>query len=307
MNINVGRLECGEIAQIVKMDLAICILFYEKLEQTIECIQSFLPSGVNIYILNNGSSNSSRQALGKFCEKYKQVKIFDSDENLGVGVGRNFLISHTTEEWILSVDNDIVMKTPDWLKKFVGYVSLYRKIEVFIPELFNIHDDSYVTYGASNIAGDKVRFDGKIVDDLIDVFPGGASFINRRLFNRLGPFDDKMFVGFEDYEFCIRAIRIGNPIEARLIHDIKLIHDHRRAIRNEDKNAILMRYNAGIHEASSNRIAEKHGIIIDVDWETWVSVQSKKTLNWHSRIFSNSWYWFIPRSIRRILKKKLQF
>jgi hypothetical protein len=38
----------GCTKHIVGVDLAVCILFYERLDQTIECIQSFLPSGVNI-------------------------------------------------------------------------------------------------------------------------------------------------------------------------------------------------------------------------------------------------------------------
>ena len=100
--------ECNN--SIKKIDLAVCILFYEKLDQTIECIQRFLPSGVNIYILNNGSSPVSRNSLGTFCNGYKQIKIFDSNANLGVAVGRNFLITHTTEEWLLFVDNDIIIR-----------------------------------------------------------------------------------------------------------------------------------------------------------------------------------------------------
>jgi len=101
--ISVDGEEQGSAKHIDQIDLAACISFYEKLDQTKECIRTILPSGVNIYILNNGSSLSAQQALEMFCDGYKQIKILNSDFNLGVGVGKNYLVTHTTEEWLFFV------------------------------------------------------------------------------------------------------------------------------------------------------------------------------------------------------------
>jgi len=288
---------------VVEVDLAVCILFYEKLDQTIECIKSFLPSGVNIYILNNGSSSSSRRELEKFCNNYKQVKIFDSDVNLGVGVGRNYLVTHTTEEWLLFIDNDIIVKTPDWLQKFSKYVYQYPEIEVFIPKLFNTHENGYVSYRSIRIVGDKAIHEEKIVNDLTNTFPGGASFIHRNLFDRLDIYDDKMFVGFEDFEFCIRAIRLATPVKARLIHDIELIHNHRQLKNNEDKNASLVRYDVNLLKTSFNRIAEKHNIVLESDWKNWITNQLKKILENEDIAFKKDWKWHTLNQVNRILRK----
>ena len=35
--------------------VAVLIIFFNKLDQTIECIESFIPSQQPIYVLNNGS------------------------------------------------------------------------------------------------------------------------------------------------------------------------------------------------------------------------------------------------------------
>lgn len=258
--------------------LAVCILFYEKIQQTLECIQSVLPSEVNIYVLNNGSSPSFRHSLGQFCDNYKRIKIFDSDSNLGVGVGRNYLVTNTTEEWLLFLDSDITINTPDWLQKFVHYVSKYPDTEVFIPNLFNIHENRYVPYRSTRFEGRKVLHDVEISDDLTNVFPGGASFVNRKLFDRLGLYDEKMFVGFEDFELCIRAILLEHPVKARLVHNIELIHDHRKVEKIEDKNSILTRYNIDFLKVSFNRMAEKHNIIIEINWKDWISNQVEKIL-----------------------------
>ena len=302
-----------------RIDLAVCILFYEKLDQTIECIQSFLPSGVNIYILNNGSSPSSRGALGKFCNNYKHIKIFDSDVNLGVGVGRNYLVTHTTEEWLLFVDSDITVKSPDWLQKFAQYVPQYPDIEVFIPKLFNIQENYYSSYHPFRIVGNKVIRDVEIINDLTNSFPGGASFINRRLFGRLGLYDDKMFVGIEDYEFCIRGICLGEPVRARHIYDIELIHNHRQAKKNEDKNAVLTRYDVNFIEASCNRITEKYNLILEGDWITWsakgaeeilrndsiISNRSKRILRQSKKKAVSLASFILPYRVKKILKTAL--
>lgn len=301
--ISVDRENRGRTKRIAEIDLAACILFYEKLEQTLEFIQSVLPSEVNIYVLNNGSSPSSRQALGQFCDNYKQIKIFDSNINLGVGVGRNFLVTHTTEEWLLFVDNDIVVKTPDWLQRFTQHVSSYNDIEVFIPMLFDVQKNNYFSYSPFRIVGDKVIRVGKITNDLTNNFPGGASFINRKLFDRLGLYDDKMFIGLEEYELSIRSIRSGKPVKARVIHDIKLIHNHRQAAKNEDRNALLVRYNVNHIESSFNRIIEKHNLILEGKWVLWATDATEKILKNDNFTFKNGWKPWVTNLNKRILRR----
>lgn len=259
------------------LSLAICILFHEKVDQTVECIESFLNSEFDIYILNNGSSNSSRQALGNFCLNLSQVKIFDSDVNLGVAVGRNYLIQHTREKWLFFVDNDIKMETHDWQFKIVDYIDNYSNVEVFIPKLFNVHESAYLEHPSMKVDKDKVKYIPTI-DNLLNCFPGGASIINRNLFQRLGLYDERMFVGMEDFEVSIRGILQAKPVRAMLIDDIELIHEHRAVMKVNDKQAVRVRYNTEKHEESFNRIKEKHGMVLDDEWKPWVRKQIKKML-----------------------------
>ena len=267
----------GRTKHKVEINLAVCIIFFERLEQTLECIQSCLSSGVNIYVFNNGSSKSSRQALEQFCSNHTQIKIFDSDVNLGPGVGRNYLVTHTTEEWLLFLDNDIVIQTNDWVDKLAKSIYSHKEIEVFIPKLFNIHEASYVSYRSIRIIGSKAFHDLKISNNLTNTFLGSPSFINRKLFDRLGLFDDRMFA-FEDFELCIRAILLGNPIKGRLIHNIKFTHNHIYAKKTEDKTAALARYGISSLEFSFNRMTEKHNVILEGDWQKWVNSQVEQIL-----------------------------
>lgn len=259
-------------------DIGVMILFHEKVEQTIECVKSVLPANVNIYILNNNSSAASRNRLGQFCKDYQRINIFDSEVNLGVGVGRNYLLSHTTERWLLFMDNDIIVNTDDWFEKINSYIDRYTDIEAFIPRLFNIHENSYVSYNKLTIENKKV-YHQPLTGEFTNVFFGGASFVSRNLFERLGFYDDKIFIELEDFEFAIRGIYHNSPVRAMLISDIELVHDHRKVSAVHDKKAVLNRYNMSNGEKSLNRIAEKYKDLVFVhEWRPWVSAQIDKLI-----------------------------
>ncbi|RJP65598.1 MAG: glycosyltransferase [Ignavibacteriales bacterium] len=255
------------------VDLAIMILFHEKVDQTIECLKSFIPSSQKIYILNNGSSKESVYQLKKFCKEYSQIKILDAGKNLGVGVGRNYLLQHTQEEWSFFVDNDIYVTKDNWLRNFIVHLKNNPDTEVFIPRLFNLHENNYVTYNALEFSDGRINYllteDGKLNN-----FPGGASIINRKLFKRLGLYDDKMFVGLEDFEFVIRGLLNNTPIKAKLIDDIELVHDHRKINKSVDKNAVLVRYNEDSIQNSFDRMQSKYpNLNIQHEWRNWVKEQ----------------------------------
>ena len=247
--------------------LGLCILFFERVEQTIECIKSFLSSDVNIYILNNGSSDKSRKELDTFCKKYNQVFFFDIDKNIGIAAGRNYLITHTVEEWLLFVDNDIKIETKNWLQKFNFQVSLHKDIEVFIPRLYNKRTRNYATKKTIKLDGNRAILDTcKILEGETNCFPGGASFVNRNLFERLGLYDKQMFVGLEDYELSIRGILQRKPVKAQIIRDIVFIHNHQLLRKKEDRDAVSVRYNIDHISKSLNRIIEKHNVLLEGDW-----------------------------------------
>jgi len=288
--------------QIRSLSLALYVLFFERVEQTIECIKSFLLSNVNIYILNNGSSNKSREALGKFCKKYKQIKFFDLDTNLGVGVGRNYLVNHTTEEWLLFVDNDIRVKTRDWLERFNNQLSLHEDIEVFIPGLYNKRARRYTSSKSIKIEGNKAILNTEITDGILNCFPGGASFVNRKLFDRLGSYDNEMFVGLEDYELSIRGILQKKPVKARIIKDIKLIHDHRLVKKKEDRDAVSVRYDIDYVRNSFNRIIKKHNILLEGDWIFGCFRAQEKMLKRSKEGLKKRLKRWIPDDVKKIIK-----
>lgn len=255
------------------LSIGIFILFHEKVEQTIECINSFLPFGISIYILNNGSSSQSTSKLLAHIKNYKHVILLDTEHNLGVGVGRNYLIEHTKEEWLFFIDNDIIIHSTNIVDKILNHIIQYPDAEAFIPSLYNVHENSFVNFLIMNIDNNIVRFK-EISDESTNYFPGGAAVVNRKVFQRCGLYDEKMFIGLEDMELALRAIFAGEPINCRVIKDITLHHNHKTVTACDDKRAVITRYDMGIQEKSYLRILQKYPTLkFDHSYHSWVVEQ----------------------------------
>lgn len=258
-----------------RKDIAICILFFEKPEQTIDCIKSFLGSETKIYVLNNNSSEDSTNLLLKFTNKYKRVKVFYSNKNLGVSKGRNFLIKNTKEKWLFFVDNDIIIKSNNWLTIVLKIIKHNPQADAIIPKLYNKHEGVYVLHLKTKIKGNNVIFNKAKNIERPNIFPGGASIVNRKIFKEIGLYDERMFVGLEDFELAIRAIKQNKTIQSIIENKILLIHDHRSAKTSDDKKAILERYNIEKIQHSYDILKQTHNLNLDNDWKPWVIEQVK--------------------------------
>ncbi len=256
------------------MEIDIIILFFNKVDQTISCIKSFLPSGQNIYVLNNGSDPSQLMRLQQIFLGNEKVKLMDGGRNLGVSGGRNFLIQHTKADWIFSVDNDITIQQQDqWLQGFFDFIQQHPEASVVAPLLYNIHEHAYSPQLKVVVENNRMHIEtGQY--PVSNCFPGGASLIRRSVFDIYGLFDEEMFVGFEDYEYALRAMLSTNgAYQVYHLSDIVLIHDHQYQHRSTDKKAVRQRYNYEIMKASYNRLVQKYEIEFDHEWMWWTNNQ----------------------------------
>lgn len=262
----------------VNKDIAILILFFNKADETIECIDSFLHSGCNIYVLNNGSE---KRSVAKMTERYKDnqyVNIINESENLGPSRGRNRLIELSKEKWLFFIDNDIsISPATEWTEILKKFISENPFAEIICPALFNVHENAFASHPEFILRGNEVHieYSGKSTNNY---FPSGASLVKRSIFERYGLFDENLFA-FEDYEYAIRMLcHPGASLIVFNIPGITLRHDHKFQQSKEDKHAAMERYNFERLEASFARIQEKHQVMFEHDWKWWSNRQLKNMI-----------------------------
>ncbi len=252
--------------------IAVLVLFHEKLAQTRECIDSFLPSGCNVYVLNNCSSEKSFTKLKNAFSSTESVSFFSADQNIGPAQGRNFLVSKTTEEWLFFVDNDITIEQEDtWREAVYKVIESSPEVEVIVPSLYNKHERAFAVHPRISISGRKLSLDSAPVKDL-NYFPSGAALVRRNLFTTLGGFDDALFA-FEDYEFAVNALMQKKVMHIQQLKEIVLVHDHRYQKKNKDRSAVATRYDTAHLRRSFQHIESKHDVEFEHEWLFWSQKQ----------------------------------
>jgi GT2 family glycosyltransferase len=276
------------------LDLAVLVLFYNKEIQTLSCIKSFLHSGVNIYVLNNGSQQNSFCNLKREFANHKQVYFFDSKINKGVSWGRNYLIQNTQEKWLFTIDNDIILSHPrDWLDKLKLHIEKEDSVDIFIPSIFNLHENSYSRPFQLKLMNNRL-VEVESSEEIINNFPGGASIVNRRIFENYGLYDENIFVGFEDVEFSIRAIiEHKKPLRCKKINEIELTHDHQLVKNKDDLYSVYTRYDDKRINNSFKYLTNKYNIQFDHEWRWWTKKQvSLMTKHQKITFFDALFHWF---------------
>jgi GT2 family glycosyltransferase len=252
--------------------VAVAILFFERAAQTIECIRSFLPARVPIYVLNNGSSAAETRRLETAVRREPAVTLLYSRRNLGVAAGRNTLVQSSREPWLFFADNDVTMRTRAWLAAFQAHRAAHPRTEVFIPRVFSVHENGYEPRARLVLRGRELRVEAAR-GATTNCFPGFACLVKRTLFARLGLFDERMFVGFQDWELSLRGLLHPPAVRVRAMDDIELDHEHRAATRAAERAAARVRYSTRRITRSHRWLTRKHGITFPINWSRWVARQ----------------------------------
>jgi O-antigen biosynthesis protein len=262
------------MAQTDVSTVAVLVLFFNKLDQTKDCISSFLPSSQKIYVLNNGSADDQWLNLQSTFSERKQVVFYNAGKNLGACAGRNYLIKQTTEPWIFLVDNDVTVKQQtEWFELFNRFILKHPDAKLVSCNVFNIHENAYTKQLRVVKVNNKVHIEAGNFD-ITNTFSACGTIVHRSIFDTYGLFDENMFVGMEEYEYTLRTMNAPEgEIKVYQYNDIEIIHDHRFQKSTKDKEAIKVRYNTEMLKAGFDHMVKKHNIEFEHDFEWWSKKQ----------------------------------
>ena len=146
-----------------------------------------------------------------------EVRIIKNKENLGFAAGNNLGMTAATGDYILLMNNDIVV-TSGWLERMVSCVERDPKIGIVGPMSNYVSGPQLVkdvTYNITTLdglddfgAGFSKKYTGK-AERLLRVV-GFCMLIKRAVINKIGGMDGRYGLGnFEDDDFSLRATLAG--------------------------------------------------------------------------------------------------
>ncbi|HHX58662.1 MAG TPA: glycosyltransferase [Candidatus Moranbacteria bacterium] len=260
--------------RINKRKLSVVMLSLNRLEDTKKSIKA-LYENINFpfefIILDNGSDDDVVESLKKLAEQKSNIKLVLEKENLGCAGGRNKAFSLATGDYILSVDNDIII-TKYAVENLIE--TLENNKEVVGACCKTVFPDGSIQFngGDSTVKGKFIKFSltdrGKKYNDdttfeqtTCDWIPGGATMWKSFIIKEVD-IDPKMKGSFEDNDYSVmlkkKGFALSNCPKAIVIHN----HINFNKKAKEDKKYIESRYNQERIKAALIRFYQKHGLII---------------------------------------------
>ncbi len=211
--------------------IAVIVLNYKGLEDTLECIESLkrcTTKGIDldIIVVDNNSDDGSVEALSKI----KDIILLSNDANLGFAGGNNTGIKEALkrdDDLIIILNNDTYVDRQfikEMAKAIIDADIISPKI-YFAPG-FEYHDKynkeelgKVIWYAGGYIDWDNVIGHHIGVDEVdngqydrkkeIDLATGACFGASARVFENVGMFDEKYFLYLEEMDLCVRAKRAG--------------------------------------------------------------------------------------------------
>ena len=215
--------------------ISILILNWNGLEDTIECLESLKKitcSNFEAIVVDNGSKGNDvevlRERFGDF------IHIVENDKNYGFAEGNNIGMRYALErgtDYILLLNNDTVVD-PGFLAELVKFTQSDDRMGVVGPKIYFYDEPDKISFaggklsllkGSSSTIGIN-EIDAGQWDEVreVDYVDGACFLIKREVIEKVGMFDPRYFVYWEDNDLCFRARKAGYKMfyvpEAKIWH-----------------------------------------------------------------------------------------
>lgn len=201
--------------------VSVVILNYRVADLTLECILSVQKStyeNIEIIVVDNNSEDG----IGKRLEKFPEVTFIQSEDNLGYSGGNNLGIKKALAngaDYILILNSDAKVEK-DAISKLVDLADSNAG-DILGPKIL-FPDKETIWYAGGVFDKNNVLGKHRGVDEKdngqydrteeTDYVTGAALFVKREVFDKIGLFDEKYFLYYEDSDFCFRARNEGFKI-----------------------------------------------------------------------------------------------
>jgi GT2 family glycosyltransferase len=196
-------------------------------------ILNYPKNKIEVIIWDNGSKDGSQKKIKHLLqemavENYFNLRLVESDENLGVYTSRDELLKRVdvNAEYILSLDDDVVLPNTG-LSEMLKVFDLIPNVGIVGPRVvyFDYPEDTQHGAGFVNLwLGKYGEIDScKLIE--CDYTIGCCQLIRKEVVNCLGGFDRDYYTSHGEVDFCLRAKKAGYKI----IYNPKIVVKHKVA------------------------------------------------------------------------------
>ncbi len=200
-----------------QLKTSVIIPNWNGLDLLADCLTSLsqqIVKNFEVIIVDNGSSDGSIKYIEENFPKFKIIKL---DKNYGFAKAVNIGFKKSNAEFVVVLNNDTKTRK-DWLQNLIKAAEGHKQVFAVCSKLLNFYNPTLIDgvgvtineVGQAKSLGFQKK-DGKEFSEERYVFgvTGGAALFRRDLFLKLGGFDEKYFMYFEDLDLSWRAQLLG--------------------------------------------------------------------------------------------------
>lgn len=181
------------------------IITYNVDEKIIEVVNSIIDQVEYVVIVDNASNDKTIEIL-KEIDKSKKVEVIFNKSNNGIAKALNQSIEIAKNKkmnWILTLDHDSICNEEMIKNMFLVNKKYNEKnaIGILAPRVFEINKKDFI----SNKNTDNYYTEVK------ECIQSGSLF-NMDVFDKIGCFNEDLFIYHVDFDYCERVIKAGYKI-----------------------------------------------------------------------------------------------
>lgn len=201
--------------------VAIITLNWNGKEDTLALLESLRHldyADIEIVAVYQNSNDGSCEAIA---DDFPEVTVIRNNDNLGFAEGNNVGIQYALDagaEYIVLLNNDTTVE-PNFIRNLVDTARAMADFDVFGPKIVFYDEPNIIWAAGSDIDwkegvctqrgyGEEDCGQHDIPVE-VNALTGCAIMISRRVFERIGLFDGRFYLYYEETDWCARATKAG--------------------------------------------------------------------------------------------------
>lgn len=274
--------------------VAAIIVSYNPDKNLLDSVNLLILQVEKIIIVDNGSIEEKRKDISSIKDiNNERIEIIFNEENLGIATALNIGVREALKQgfnWILTMDQDSKASKDMVEKMFEVYNNIDEKERESILSIF----PNFVDERIQSIEENSVMNTYEYVD--ADITSG--NLVNSEVFDKVGFFDDSLFIDLVDTDFCMRLneknIKMIKVRDAILYHSLG---------ESQSVKSILGKFNTSNHSALRRYYMTRNRFYI---WEKYKDLNSF-TLNRDKKLFKKEFIKIILGEKDKVNKIKMVF
>lgn len=188
------------------------------IKKCLELVLKNNPEDSEVIVIDNKSTDNTKEVIKGFTPK---VRFIESDKNLGFGKAVNLAAGQAQGKYLFLLNPDAFLKKP-MIGELIDFYENTPNVGIVFPKLITL--DGRVQPSVRKLPtiwGAIKEFIFSIQHEYTQYTPnqnipveieaayGAAALITKDLFLKLGGFDEKFFMYYEDVDLCRRIRNLG--------------------------------------------------------------------------------------------------